>query len=34
MDLAFPPEIRRRTDKNAMFVELINGSTVQLLAAI
>jgi hypothetical protein len=33
MDLAFPPEIRRRTDKNAMFVELINGSTVQLLGS-
>jgi phage terminase large subunit len=33
MDLAFPREIRRRTDKNAMFIELISGSTVQLLGS-
>jgi hypothetical protein len=33
MNLAFPEEIRKPTDKNAMFIELINGSTVQLLGS-
>src|SRR5215467_5457382 len=33
LDLAFPQEIRRRTDRNAMFIELINGSTIQLLGS-
>jgi phage terminase large subunit len=33
MNLAFPEEIRKRTDKNAMFIELTNGSTVQLLGS-
>jgi hypothetical protein len=33
LDLAFPQEIRRCTDKNAMFIELVNGSTVQLLGS-
>jgi hypothetical protein len=33
LDLAFPHEIRKRTDKNAMFIELVNGSTIQLLGS-
>ena len=33
IDLAFPHEIRKRTDNNAMFVELVNGSTIQLLGS-
>ena len=33
LDLAFPPEIRRRTDKGAMYIELCNGSTIQLLGS-
>jgi len=33
MDLAFPREIRKRTDTNAMFIELINGSTIQFLGS-